>query len=181
MVSLICSLSAGFGSGVVAGDTGVLLNNRAGDCFSLDEGHPNVYAPGKKTMHTLNCYLVADPDGTPVLVGGTPGGDSQPQWNVQVLSAMIDGEFDVQAAIETPRWVVWPGTYPADVGNPFELRVEDRLGEETIATLERRGHRVKRLGPWGAGRAHQAIARDPATGVLAAGSDPRGEGIALGF
>jgi gamma-glutamyltranspeptidase/glutathione hydrolase len=181
MVSLICSLSAGFGSGVVAGDTGIVLNNRAGDCFSLDEAHPNVYAPGKKTMHTLNCYLIADRDGTPVLVGGTPGGDSQPQWNVQTLSALVDGGLDVQAAIEIPRWTVWPGTYPADIGNPFELRVEDRLGDETIATLERRGHRVRRLGPWGEGRAHQAIARDPATGVLAAGSDPRGEGIALGF
>jgi gamma-glutamyltranspeptidase/glutathione hydrolase len=181
MVSLICSLSGGFGSGVVAGDTGVLLNNRAGDCFSLDEAHPNVYAPGKKTVHTLNCYLVAAPDGTPVLVGGTPGGDSQPQWNVQVLSAMIDGGLDVQAAIEVPRWVVWPGTYPADVGHPFDLRVEDRLGDETIAALARRGHQIKRLGPWGAGRAHQIIARDPATGVLAAGSDPRGEGIAIGL
>jgi gamma-glutamyltranspeptidase/glutathione hydrolase len=181
MVSLICSLSAGFGSGVVAGDTGIVLNNRAGDCFSLEDGHPNVYAPGKKTMHTLNCYLVADPNGVPVLVGGTPGGDSQPQWNVQTLSAMIDGGLDVQAAIEIPRWTVWPGTYPADLGHPFELRVEDRLGDETIAALERRGHRIERRGPWGEGRAYQIIARDPATGVLAAGSDPRGDGIALGF
>ena len=65
MISLIFTLSAIFGSGVVAGDTGILLTNRAGHCFELDEAHPNFYAPGKRTMHTLNCYLIADQDGTP--------------------------------------------------------------------------------------------------------------------
>ncbi len=74
MISLIISVSGIWGSGVVAGDTGVLLNNRAGHCFSLDPDHPNCYAPGKKTMHTLNCYLIADSDGAPLVVGGTPGG-----------------------------------------------------------------------------------------------------------
>ena len=70
-VSLIHSLSAAFGSGVVAGDTGITLNNRAGRGFSLDERHPNVIAPGKRTMHTLNAFLVCR-DGEPWLVGGTP-------------------------------------------------------------------------------------------------------------
>jgi len=181
MVSLIFSLSAAFGSGVVAGDTGILLNNRAGNCFNLEEGHPNQYAPGKKPMHTLNCYLVADPSGTPVLVGGTPGGDAQPQWNLQTLTGLIDAGLDVQAAIEQPRWTLWPGTYPADSGNPFELRVEDRLGEATIGQLERRGHRLHRTGAWGAGGSVQLIARDPETGTLCAGSDPRSEGLAIGF
>ncbi|MCC6315533.1 MAG: gamma-glutamyltransferase [Thermomicrobiales bacterium] len=180
MVSLIFSVSDWFGSGVVVGDTGVLLNNRAGHCFSLEEGHPNQFAPGKRPMHTLNCYLVADSQATPVLVGGTPGGDFQPQWNVQTLTGLIDRGLDVQAAIEQPRWQIWPATYPADVGSPPELRVEDRLGEAAIADLEARGHNVIRLGPWGAGGAVQVIARDPETGVLAAGSDPRSEGLAIG-
>jgi len=181
MVSLILSLSSGFGSGVVAGDTGIVLNNRAGDCFSLEEGHPNMFEPGKKTMHTLNCYLIAAPDGTPLIVGGTPGGDSQPQWNLQVITGLIDGGLDVQAAAEQPRWSVWPGTYPHDLGHPFELRIEERFGDSVLADLERRGHRVVRLGPWGSGGAVQLIARDPETGAMAGGSDPRQEGLAIGF
>ncbi|MEA2525028.1 MAG: gamma-glutamyltranspeptidase / glutathione hydrolase [Thermomicrobiales bacterium] len=182
MVSLILSVSAGFGSGVIAGDTGILLNNRAGHCFSLVEGHPNVFEPGKKTMHTLNCYLISAPDGTPVLVGGTPGGDSQPQWNLQTIGALVDGNLDVQAAAEMPRWSVWPGTYPIEVDNrPFELRIEDRYGEETLSDLAARGHRVVPGGPWTQGGAVQLIARDPETGALAGGSDPRGEGMALGL
>lgn len=181
MVSLILSVSAGFGSGVIAGDTGILLNNRAGHCFSLVEGHPNIFEPGKKTMHTLNCYLVAAPDGTPILVGGTPGGDSQPQWNLQTLGALIDAGWDVQASAEMPRWSVWPGTYPIEVGNPFELRIEDRFGADTVADLAERGHRVVPGAPWSQGGAVQLIARDPETGALAGGSDPRGEGMALGL
>jgi gamma-glutamyltranspeptidase/glutathione hydrolase len=181
MISLIFSVSGGFGSGVVAGDTGVILNNRAGHCFSLEDGHPNIFAPGKKTMHTLNCYLIADPDGQPVLVGGTPGGDSQPQWNVQTITGLIDAGLDVQAAIEQPRWMVWPATYPIDVGNPFELQIESRAGAETIKELAALGHKIVNLGPWGAGSSVQVISRDPETGVLAGGSDPHSEGQAIGL
>jgi gamma-glutamyltranspeptidase/glutathione hydrolase len=180
MVSLIQSVSSAFGSGVIAGDTGVLLNNRVGRGFSLEPGHPNLFAPGKRTMSTLNCYLVTDGDGAPVLVGGTPGGDGQPQWNLQVLVGLIEGGLDAQAAVETPRWTVWPGTDPHDRQNPLELRVETRAGEETIAQLQARGHRIRRMNAWGAGGGAQIIARDPGSGVLAAGSDPRVEGMALG-
>jgi gamma-glutamyltranspeptidase/glutathione hydrolase len=181
MVSLIQSVSSAFGSCVVGGDTGVVLNNRVGRGFSLVEGHPNIYAPGKKTMHTLNCYLIADPEGRPVLVGGTPGGDGQPQWNMQAISGMIDGGLDVQAAIELPRWTSLPGTDPMSVDAPFELRVESRIPDEVIADLESRGHVVSRVGPWGAGGAAQIIARDPDTGVLIGGTDSRVEGVVLGF
>jgi gamma-glutamyltranspeptidase/glutathione hydrolase len=179
MVSLIQSVSVAFGSGVVAGDTGVLLNDRAGRGFSLADGDVNVYAPGKRTMHTLNCYLVTDGDGAPVIAGGTPGGDGQPQWNLQMLSGMIDQGFDVQLAVEAPRWDIWPGTDPHSRPNPFELIVEGRLGEETLAGLERRGHRLRRIGDWASGGAAQVIARDPQTGVLMGGSDPRVEGMAI--
>ena len=181
MVSLIQSVSSAFGSGVIAEGTGVLLNNRVGRGFSLEGGHPNVFAPGKKTMHTLNCWLVADAGGVPILVGGTPGGDGQPQWNLQMLSALIDGGLDVQAAVEAPRWSLWPGTDPADRPNPYELRVETRLGEAALTDLASRGHPVKPTGVWGGNGAAQIIARDPETGVLVGGSDPRVEGLALGF
>jgi gamma-glutamyltranspeptidase/glutathione hydrolase len=185
MITLIISISGGFGSGVVAGDTGILLNNRAGNGFSLIEGHPNVFAPGKKTMHTLNCYAIAQPDGDLVLVGATPGGDFQPQWNLQIITALVDAGLDLQAAIEQPLWMIWPGTYPIDVDNArqnvFELRVEDRFNNSILDGLERLGHRLKRVGPWAADGYAQAIARDPETGVLIGVSDPRSEGLAIGL
>ncbi|CAN5745830.1 gamma-glutamyltransferase [soil metagenome] len=181
MVSMIISLSHVFGSGVVAGDTGVLLNNRAGHCFSLEDGHPNLYAPGKKTVHTLNCYLVADSGARPIMVGGTPGGDSQPQWSLQSLTGLIDAKLDVQAAAEVPRWTIWPSTYPADLGNPYELRIEAQVGQETIQGLQDRGHTVVVQQPWAQGGSVQLIARDPESGVLCGGSDPRAEGMAAGI
>lgn len=181
MISLIQSVSAAFGAGIVAGDTGVVMNNRAGRGFSLEEGHVNIYAPGKKTMHTLNCFLVEDPLGRPVLVGGTPGGDGQPQWNMQMLVGMIDAGMDVQEAIEQPRWTSWPGTDPSTIDNPFELRIEDRIDNEVIAELESRGHVVKRQRAWSGGGAAQLIARDPDRQVMIGGSDPRVEGLALGY
>ncbi|MGH2557945.1 MAG: gamma-glutamyltransferase [Thermomicrobiales bacterium] len=181
MVSLIQSVASNFGSGLVVEGTGIVLNNRVGHGFSLEPGHPNVYAPGKKPMHTLNCYLIADAEGVPVLIGGTPGGDAQPQWNLHVVAGLIDGGLDVQAAIEAPRWRSWPGADPGTIGDAFELQMEDRIGDDVIAGLETRGHRVRRLGPWQGGGAAQVIARDPRTRVLAAGSDPRVEGMAVGF
>jgi gamma-glutamyltranspeptidase len=181
MISLIFTVSASFGSGVVAGDTGILLTNRAGHCFELEDGHPNIYAPGKRTMHTLNCYAIADKDNVPILVGGTPGGDFQPQWNIQTITGLIDGGLDVQAAAEQPRWQFQPATYPIERGDAFSLTVEDRLGEETIAELEGMGYPITRAGMWGAGGSVQVIARDPETGILAGGSDPRAEGMAVGL
>lgn len=181
MVSLITSLSSAFGSGVVAGDTGMLMNNRAGRGFTLEDGHPNLYAPGKKTMHTLHSYLVAAADGTPLLVGGTPGGDGQPPWNLQTIAGLIDGGLDVQAAIEQPRWMSWPATDPISLPNPYELRIEDRVDAAVLTDLESRGHTVRRLGAWNGGGAVQVIARDPETGALCGGSDPRVEGLAVGL
>jgi gamma-glutamyltranspeptidase len=181
MISLIFTLSAAFGSGVVAGDTGILLTNRAGHCFELEDGHPNIYAPGKRTMHTLNTYLIADGDDTPVLVGNTPGGDYQPQWNLQTITGLIDSGLDAQAAVEQPRWQFDPATYPIQRGDDFVLAVEDRLGAETIGELEALGYPVRRTGMWGAGGSVQVIARDPETGNLSGGSDPRAEGMAVGL
>ena len=179
MVSLIQSVSHAFGSGVIAGDTGVEMNNRVGRGFTLDPNHPNVYAPGKRTMHTLNCFSIESLDGTPVMVGGTPGGDGQPQWNLAMLTALIDGGLDVQQTVEMPRWTVWPGTDPVSVGKPFELRLEADFGPELHQKLADRGHDIKPVAGWYG--AAQIIARDPETGVLMGGSDPRVEGQAIGL
>lgn len=180
MVSLIQSVSAAFGAGIVAGDTGVVMNNRSGRGFTLDQSHPNVYAPGKKSMHTLNAYLIADEQNRPVLVGGTPGGDGQPQWNLQGIVGLVDAGFDVQTAIEQPRWTSWPGTDPSTIDNPFELRMEARHAESVRADLLARGHNVVEQAVFGGGGAMQMIARDPETGLIIGGSDARVEGTVLG-
>jgi gamma-glutamyltranspeptidase/glutathione hydrolase len=178
-VSLIHSLSAGFGCGVVAGRTGVILNNRAGRGFTLEAGHPNVFAGGKKTMHTLNCYLLTR-GGRLFGVGGTPGGDQQPQWNAQTISNVVDFGMEPQNAIEAPRWHSFPSTDPEHVGKPFEVKLESRFGEAASDGLRRRGHRVDVQGPWAGGGAVQLILRDD-DGTLRGGSDPRAGGVALGF
>jgi len=178
-ISFIHSLSAGWGCGVVAGETGILLNNRAGRGFRLVDGHPNRLAGGRRTMHTLNCYILADA-GRPVLVGGTPGGDQQPQWNVQTITNIIDHGLDPQTAIEAPRWYSFPGTDPANQGKPSELRLEGRLPDDTLEELRGLGHSVQVLEPWSAGGAVQLIALDQEREVLLGATDPRAEGMALG-
>ena len=180
MVSLIQSVSAAFGSGIVAGDTGVVMNNRAGRGFTLDQSHPNVYEPGKRSMHTLNAYLIANEDGVPVLVGGTPGGDGQPQWNLQAIAGLIDAGYDVQTAIEQPRWTSWPGTDPSTIDNPFELRMEAQFDASLREQLSARGHKVVEQPAFNGGGAAQIIARDPETGQMIGGSDARVEGTVLG-
>jgi gamma-glutamyltranspeptidase / glutathione hydrolase len=179
-VSFIHSLSAAFGSGVVAGDTGITLNNRAGRGFSLDEGHPNVIAPGKRTMHTLNAYLVCR-DGKPWLVGGTPGGDQQTQWSTQVISGMIDHGLSPQEAVETPRWFSFPGTDPVNLGLPAVVRVEETVAESTRREIAGRGHVIETLPAWAGGGAVQLIQVDSARGLFRGGSDPRPGGAALGL
>jgi gamma-glutamyltranspeptidase/glutathione hydrolase len=179
-VSLIHSLSAAFGSGVVAGDTGITLNNRAGRGFSLDERHPNVIAPGKRTMHTLNAFLVCR-DGEPWLVGGTPGGDQQTQWSTQVITSMVDHGLSPQEAVEAPRWFSFPGTDPVNLRLPAVVRVEDRVPEATRRELAARGHVIETLGAWSGGGAVQLIQVDRERGVLRGGSDPRPGGVALGL
>jgi gamma-glutamyltranspeptidase / glutathione hydrolase len=178
-VSFIHSLSAAFGAAVTVPGTGILLNNRVGRGFTLEAGHPNRLAPHKRTMSTLNCYLVAR-EGKPTFVGGTPGGDGQVQWNVQVLSSLLDHGLDPQAAVSAPRWTHSPTTDPWTLDAPETLAVEDRLPETTREGLRRRGHPVKVVGPWQAGGSAQVIAIDPRSGVLKGGSDPRGGGLALG-
>ena len=179
-VSWIHSLSNGFGSGVVAGGTGVLFNNRAGRGFSLEPDHPNVIVPGKRTMHTLNCYLTTV-DGEVAIVGGTPGGDFQPQCGIQILTQLIDGGIKAQDAVESPRWYSFPGTDPATINRPGELRVEMGMPEDTIRDLTRMGHNVVQSPLGSTNGVVQLIIRDQRRGVLTGASDPRGDGQAVGF
>jgi gamma-glutamyltranspeptidase/glutathione hydrolase len=178
-VSFIHSLSAAFGCAEIAGDTGILLNNRAGRGFTLEHGHPNCIAPGKRTMHTLNTYFVKR-DGRPYLVGNTPGGDGQPQWNLQVLTNLLDLGMSVEEALAAPRWRSTPGTDPATIDGPIELIVESRMAPEVRRSLEELGHRVRVTGPWSGGGNAQVIKIHPDTAVREGGSDPRGDGVAIG-
>jgi gamma-glutamyltranspeptidase/glutathione hydrolase len=177
MVSFIHSLSGGFGSRVIAGDTGIMLNNRAVRGFSLVEGHPNVFEGGKRTMHTLNAYMIADGEDV-TITGGTPGGDRQVQWNMQVIANLLDYGMDVQSAVGAPRWVSFPGTDPANLPHPYEIHAESRISGQALRELRQRGHVIKEMGPYDGGGAAFVIRRDPTTGVLEGGADPRGGGFA---
>lgn len=179
-ISFITSLSAAFGCAEVVEGTGILLNNRAGRGFTLEDGHPNVLAPGKRTMHTLQCYLVTRGDGSLWLVGATPGGDGQAQWNLQVLTARIDQGLDPQAAVEACRWTSHPGTDPAGLPAPYRLELEDGLPEEVYRELAARGHDLRRV-PYLSGSGDEQLIERLADGCLVGASDPRGDGCALGM
>jgi len=179
-ISFIHSLSNAFGSCVVAGETGITLNNRAGRGFSLDADHPNCIAPGRRTMHTLNAYMIHR-DGQPWLVGGTPGGDQQTQWNAQMITNVIDHGMGPQDAIDAPRFHSFPGTDPASLGKPPIVKTEERVPQASREALAKMGHTVQTVGPWGGGGAVQLIQIDRERGVLRGATDPRPGGLALGF
>lgn len=178
--SFIHSNAFAWGSGVMVPGTGVLLNNRAGRSFVLEPGHPNCLGPGKRPMHTLNCYMVLKDD-RPFIVGGTPGGDGQPQWNMQMLSLMLDHGAGPGEAAAFPRWTSLPGTDVIGLGKPYELRLESRFPEEAVKRLSEMGHAVKVLGPFEGGGGAQIIMKDPDTGALVGGSDSRVGGLALAY
>jgi gamma-glutamyltranspeptidase/glutathione hydrolase len=162
-----------FGSGIVAGDTGVLLQNR-GAFFSLDPAHPNCLAPRKRTAHTLvpSMYLV---DGRPRYAYGTMGGEGQPQTQAALLTRLIDRGLGPQAAVEAPRWLL--GRTWGDASRA--LRLEDRFGASVAETLRGRGHDVQVVDGWSDLMGHAHVIRlDP--DALVGGSDPRADGGALG-
>ena len=176
-MSLINSLYGVFGSGVVAGNTGVVLQNRSA-YFSLDPAHPNALAPGKVPLHTLIASM-GFRDGKLWSVLGCMGADGQPQIHLQAYTAMIDHGYDIQQAVEAPRWL--SGRFA--LGETRDtLHIESRFGAATIAELERRGHAIDRWGAWNelAGHAH-GITIDAQSGLYAGGSDPRSDGAAIGY
>jgi gamma-glutamyltranspeptidase/glutathione hydrolase len=167
VVSLIQSLFDTFGSGIVAGDTGIVLQNR-GSLFSLEPGHPNLVAPHKRPLHTLVPAMVVK-DGKPWLSFGVMGGDMQPQGHVQVLANLIDFGMNLQEAGEAARI----RHSAAGVALESAISAAARFG------LSERGHHlVDQIGAFGG---FQGILIDPRSGVLMGGSDPRKDGLAIGF
>ena len=148
----------------------MLLNNRMLG-FSLTPGHPNVMAPGKRTVHTLNTFTLFR-NGEFWLAAGTPGADFQVQTNMQVITGLVDYGLSLQAAIDAARW----GHTSAR-----EVVVEERIPASALGDLERRGHVIQRQGDWAPGLGSvQAVARLPSGGWEGV-SDLRREGAAIGF
>ncbi len=166
-ISLIYSLFGSFGSGLVVPGTGVMLQNR-GIGFSLEEGHPNELAPGKRSLHT-NMPGMLFRDGRPVLVYGVMGGDMQPQGHAQVLVNLIDFGMNPQQAGEMARF----RHGASGVG------LESGVDPDTRQALTRMGHRiVTRFGAYGG---YQAIRIDWERGALIGASDFRKDGAAMGY
>ena len=171
-VSFINSLFDSFGSGIVAGDTGIVLQNR-GSSFSLDPAHPNRLEPGKRPFHTIIPAMVFK-DGKLFMSFGVMGGGIQPQGHVQVLVNLIDLGMGLQQAIDAPRYRYMDGK---------DVLLEDELGATVIDRLLALGHvRAKPPGllrsSMGGG---QAIMIDPVNGTLLGASDQRKDGMALGY
>jgi gamma-glutamyltranspeptidase len=180
-VSGIQSINSPFGSGFVAGGTGVLLNNRM-TYWHLDRGHPNELTPGRRVRHTMNAPMVFR-NGRLWAVLGTPGGDNQVQVNLQVIRALIDFDLDPQQAVEMPRWSSsQPGqaaNYPH--GGDHSLTMEAGFPEETYRTLSERGHVIDRLAALEGPCSVSVIRVDEQSGARIAGSDPRRDAWALAY
>jgi gamma-glutamyltranspeptidase/glutathione hydrolase len=152
----------------------------------LEEGLPNSLTPGRRPRTTLT-PSIALRDGVPVLAFGTPGGDQQDQWQLHFFLAValrgeVRGGLDLQGAIDAPNWHndSFPSSFYPRGRRPGSVTVESRTDPGVVAELRRRGHDVT-VGPgWSEGRLC-AVARDPGTGVLSAGANPRGmQGYAVG-
>lgn len=168
VVSLIQSLfSSGFGVGFVAGETGIALHNR-GAGFTLQAGHPNQIGPRKRPLHTLVPAMIAR-DGRPWVAFGVMGGDNQAQAHAQVVANLVDFGMHVQQAGDAARM--------RHMGS--RLALESGIGADVRTALEARGHALAD-GRGGMG-GYQAVLIDPRTRVLMGGSDPRKDGLAIGW
>jgi len=175
--ALIQSLYFAFGSGVVAGDTGIVLQNRSA-YFSLDPGHPNRLEPCKRPMHTLIASMALR-DGRPWQVLGCMGADGQPQIHLQSYVRLIDFGLDIQQAIEAPRWL--SGRF--NIGDPRDLlNIEGGFPETTMRELELRGHTVNRWPKWCELAGHaQGVTIDARSSTRIGAADPRSDGAAIGY
>jgi gamma-glutamyltranspeptidase/glutathione hydrolase len=176
-VSLIQSLYFSFGSAVVAGETGILLQNR-GAYFSLNPTHVNCLQPHKRTFHTLMASMTFK-GGNPYMVFGTSGADGQPQTHVQVMTNVFDFGQDIQSALEAPRWL--SGRYLVNQPDGA-LTLEGRFSPEVVEELRERGHEANVVENWSSimGSAHGIIIH-PENGLRMGGSDPRSDGAAIGY
>lgn len=170
-VSFINSLRSPWGSGLVAGDTGILLQNRGKD-FSLDPQHVNRLEPHKRTFHTLNPAMVLK-DGEPFLVIGCAGGEQQTQGLHQLLVNVIDFGMNPQHAIAAPRWSSNPG---ADIG------LEPGIGDDVRRQLIAKGHRIdEKIERFGTAQMIMIDRSRDSRGELLGGSESRLEGKAAGY
>ena len=147
----------------------------------LEAGSPSTLTPGKRPRTTLTPTLVLR-NGHAISALGSPGGDQQDQWQLPYLLRTIVGGYAPQQAIDAPTFHTTsiPGSFWPRTWNPGGAVVEDRLGDDVIAGLERRGHRITRAGNWTLGRL-SAVVRDPLTGEVQAAANPRGgQGYAAG-
>jgi len=179
MVSLIQSNYSGMGSGMTPPGLGFILQNR-GELFSLEKGHPNVFAPGKRPFHTIIPAFVTR-DGKPWLSFGVMGGAMQPQGHAQVLVNIIDFGMNLQQAGDAPR-IRHDGSSEPTGGSLSDggvLRMESGFSQETWQELERRGHTLSKAG--GGYGGYQAIAKDPESGVYIGASESRKDGQAAGY
>jgi gamma-glutamyltranspeptidase/glutathione hydrolase len=173
--SFINSNYMGFGTGIVPKGWGFTLQNR-GHNFSLDSNHPNCLAPNKRPYHTIIPAMVTrESDGSLYASYGVMGGFMQPQGHVQVLSALADTGLDPQSALDLPRFCIEAEKDGGDVA------IEEGMPQEAFDQLQKMGHPVR----WVTGYERalfgrgQIILRDPSTGILCAGSDPRADGCAM--
>ncbi len=181
LVCILQSIQSGFGSGLVAGDTGILLNNRM-TYWHLEENHPNCLMPGKRVRHTMNPVIVTK-DGKPVLTCGTPGADTQVQTNLQLVTHVLDFGMTPQEAVSAPRWRSlqnpMESTIPHTCSN--HLQLETRFSSDTQEGLAEKGHELQLVGDWGGPGSAQMIMVHPESGALIGGSDPRTDGYAVTF
>ena len=166
-ISFINSLFSGFGSAIMAPESGVMLQNR-GRSFRIEEGHANAIAPRKRPMHTIIPGMVVK-DGKAVAPFGVMGGQYQSTGHSNFLSNVLDLGMDIQEAMDAPRSFALAG----------KLQVENTFAPATLAALEAKGHALEPMEkPLGGS---QAVWIDRANGCLVAGSDPRKDGCAMGY
>ncbi len=175
------SIQMGYGSGLIAGNTGILLNNRM-TYWHLDPDHIDHLTPGQRVRHTMNPVMVTDAPvekgGQLELVCGTPGADTQVQTNFQVVSSVFDHGLTVAEAIEGPRWTHYSGRMSSSVprNNDDRLEIEDRLDDGVIEGLRARGQNVEPIAPFAGAGSEGAIQVHRESGTMSAASDPRRDG-----
>lgn len=185
-VSELQSLQTGFGSGLIAGDTGILLNNRM-TYWHLEDGHIDVLRPGQKVRHTMNPVMVfsgaAERSGRLELVCGTPGGDTQVQTNLQMITAAFDYGLNPSEIVEANRWThlqnAMLSTYPHTTHEA--LQIESRIEQAALDQLRKKGHAVESTGPWGGAGSAGMIQVLKDSAALVAAADPRRDGLALAW
>ncbi len=179
MVSLIQSNYRGMGSGVVVPGLGFVFQDR-GELFTMEPGHPNVYAPGKRPFHTIIPAFMTK-NGQPVLAFGVMGGAMQPQGHVQIVTNLLDFDMNLQEAGDASRWQHMGSSEPtgSKIKNGGFLEMETGFPLDVIRALQLKGHDI-RSGFGGFG-GYQAILRNPTTGVYIGASESRKDGQVVGY